>query len=59
MISYGGSDGLQERAKQAKAYGYNIVSDVVQEGAVWRLHPVYDTIRSDGLRTAAHCRTAG
>jgi hypothetical protein len=38
------------RRRQATAYGYNIVSDVVQEGAVWRLQPVYDIIRSDGLQ---------
>jgi serine/threonine protein kinase HipA of HipAB toxin-antitoxin module len=27
-----------------------IVSDVVQEGAVWPLPPVYDIIQSDGLQ---------
>ena len=45
------SDGLQERA------GHNIrmliVSDVLQEGAVWPLHLVYNIIRSDELQGGA------
>jgi hypothetical protein len=30
-----------------------IVSDMVQEGAVWRLQPEYDIIRSDRLQERA------
>jgi hypothetical protein len=41
--------------EQATAYGYYIVSDVVREGPVKRLQPVYDIIRRDEL---PHCRSA-
>jgi hypothetical protein len=53
MIEYGASDRWQDGEGLYRVWIY-IASNVVHEGAVWLLQPVYDIIRGDDL---PHCRT--